>query len=104
MTVRNWLRERTPPPPARLAVRIEEVLGARCEADSENASTHCLDAAETVLRDIVTRPTAGREAALDLLTVDALVTYAFEAAAVNPASLESRAIGAMTRLAATARQ
>ena len=43
------------------------------------------------------RPSAGRESALDLLTVDALVTYAFEAA--EPASLEATATAAMIRLA-----
>jgi hypothetical protein len=39
---------------------------------------------------------------LDLLTVDALVTYAFEAASEDIDSLAARAGAAMTRLAATA--
>jgi hypothetical protein len=102
--LKAWLQERRPAPPARLAGRIEEVLGMRVEADSAGASAHCLDAAEALLRELVRRPSSGRESALDLLTVDALVTYAFEAAAETPASIESNAIAAMIRLAATARQ
>jgi len=38
------------------------------------------------------------------LTVDALVTYAFEAAGDDPDSLARRAEQAMTRLASTARE
>jgi len=55
------------------------------------------------LTELAARPSAGRESALDLLTVDALVTYAFEAAAGAPESLEATATAAMIRLAATAR-
>jgi hypothetical protein len=102
--LRTWLHERRPAPPARLAGRIEEVLGLRCEADSAGAAAHLLDAAEGLLRDLISRPSAGRESALDVLTVDALVTYAFEAAADLPASIEPTATAAMTRLATTARQ
>ena len=104
MILKTWLHERRPAPPARLAGRIEEVLGARCEADSVSAAAHCLDAAEALLKELVMRPSFGRECALDLLTVDALVTYAFEAEAEAPASIEPNATAAMIRLTATARQ
>jgi hypothetical protein len=100
MTVAAWLRERTPAPPERLASRIFEVLGERRDADAASVTESCLDAAEGLLRELMTRSSAGRESALDLLTVDALVTYAFEAAADAPA-LESSAAAAMVRLAAT---
>lgn len=103
MTVREWLHDRTPLPPARLAARIDEVLGERAASEQQRVSSVCLDAAEELLTALAARPSAGREAALDLLTVDALVTYAFEAAADTPASLESTATAAMLRLAATAR-
>jgi hypothetical protein len=103
VTLREWLREREPAPPPRLAGRIDAVLGKRGEADRTGVSAHCLDAAEELLSELAARPSAGRESALDLLTVDALVTYAFEAAADTPASLESTATAAMIRLAATAR-
>lgn len=102
MTLRAWLRDRTSPPPARLAARIGEVLAERGDDDRSRATDACLDAAEELLSDLLARPSAGRDAALDLLTVDALVTYAFEAAAREPATLEARAADAMRRLAATA--
>ena len=53
--------------------------------------------------ELLARPSAGRESALDLLTVDALVTYAFEAASREPASLAVRATNAMSQLASAAR-
>ena len=102
MTLHAWLRDRSAPPPARLAARIDEVLGARGDGPAAGAPAACLDAAESLLRDLLARPSAGREAALDLLTVDALVTYAFEAAAVEPDSIDGLAAHAMRRLAATA--
>lgn len=103
MTLAAWLRERTPAPPAQLTARILETLGERCDADASNAPDLCIAAAEDLLRELLARPSAGRESALDLLTVDALVTYAFEAAGDDPDSLMGRAEHAMTRLAATAR-
>ena len=103
MTLHEWLHEREPAPPPRLAARIDEVLGARGDEDSRDVSLLCLHAAEELLTELAARRSAGRESALDLLTVDALVTYAFEAAADSPATLESTATTAMIRLAATAR-
>lgn len=43
-----------------------------------------------------------RASALDLLAVDALITYAFEAAADDPDQLEERAEGALAMIAALA--
>jgi len=100
----EWLRHRTPTPPAQLAARIQETLNERCNADASAASDLCIAAADELLRDLLSRPSAGRESALDLLTVDALVTYAFEAASDDAGSLTVRAEQAMTRLAAAARE
>lgn len=102
MILVDWLRQRTPAPPTGLSARIEQTLGQRCEADAAAAPELCVAAAEELLRDLLSRPTAGRESALDLLTVDALVTYAFEAASEHPGVLAARAEAAMSRLAATA--
>ncbi len=102
MTLGTWLRDRTPPSPERLLARVEEVLGDRRARDAADACELCLDAAETLLRDLTTRAETGREAALDLLTVDALTTFAFEAAAAVPDRLRERTEAAMTRLAACA--
>lgn len=97
MTLHSWLRDRTPAPPRRLAERIGEVLGARMGRPAAEAHELCLEAAVQLLRELLARPT-GRESALDLLTVDALVTYAFEASASEPAKLQARAQSAMSRL------
>jgi hypothetical protein len=98
MTVRAWLRERTPRPPERLTERIDTALGDRGDADRIHAEVACLDAADLLLREILIRESTGRESALDLLTVDALVTYAFEAASERPDSLESHAAHAIVQL------
>ena len=90
-------------PPPRLTQRIDEVLGVRGDDSCTQASAHCVAAAEELLRDLLTRPSAGRESALDLLTVDALVTYAFEAAATDARTLPLRADEAMARLVAAVR-
>ena len=103
MTLRTWLHDRTPAAPPRLAERIEAALGARCDATDARAADVCLDAADELLRELLLRPSAGRESALDLLAADALVTYAFEAAAQEPTTLASRADEAMRRLSAAAR-
>jgi hypothetical protein len=97
VTLESWLRDRTPAPPPRLAARISEVLGDRAAHPATEAHELCLDAAVALLRELLARPT-GRESALDLLTVDALVTYSFEASASEPAKLHARAISAMSRL------
>jgi hypothetical protein len=104
VTLSDWLRQRTPTPPPELSARIEQTLGERCGADASAAPAFCIAAAHELLRELSSRPSAGRESALDLLTVDALVTYAFEAASADPDSLAARAEDAMTRLAATARE
>jgi len=43
-----------------------------------------------------------RDSAIDLLAIDAIVTYAFEAAADDPERLEARTRGALERIAALA--
>jgi hypothetical protein len=102
--LRDWLRQRTPTPPADLLARVQETLGARCDEDAGHASELCVAAAEELLRELLARPSTGRDSALDLLTVDALATYAFEAASREPELLAARADDAMARFAATARE
>lgn len=98
MSIGDWLRERAPAPP-QLTARISDALGERLAAPTDDATTVFLDGAERLLEDLVARPSAGRESALDLLAVDALVTYAFEAASESPESLPARASEGMRRLA-----
>jgi hypothetical protein len=99
VTLGAWLRDRTPPGPERLLARIEETLASRCERDAAEATSLCLDAAGELLRDLIARPSIQRDAALDLLTVDALTTFAFEAASIDPDSLANHSDVAMKRFA-----
>jgi hypothetical protein len=105
VTVHAWLHARLPTPPPALIARVESALGDRCDHDAADAAELCLAAAEDLLRDLTARASTGRESALDLLSVDALVTYAFEAASTSgsasPAELSRRASDAMRRLAST---
>ena len=102
MTLLAWLRSRTPAPPEAMFARIVDVLGARAEEDASRASILCLDAAIQLLEELLTTDPLGRESAIDLLAVDALVTYAFEAAAGDIGRLDERAASAMERLGALA--
>lgn len=77
------------------------MLGDRMHTDFAEAPRIFVDAAEALLRDLLARPSTGRDVALDLLTVDALVTYAFEAAAADVESLPALADDAMRRFGAT---
>lgn len=102
MTVREWLAERRPAPPIALRARIEAVLGAAAEESAAGTTEICLRAAERVVTELLRGDCASRESALDLLAADALVTYAFEAAAGRPATLPATATAAMERMAALA--
>jgi hypothetical protein len=102
VTLGAWLAERSPAPPPRLEERIHEALGPRVHFDAGQAPSLCIDAATDLLRELLGRPSSGRESALELLAVDALVTYAFEAAASNPSSLADVATRAMMRLSLAA--
>ncbi len=59
-----------------------------------------LSAGEELLTELLRDGCASRDSALDLLTADALVTYAFEAASADPERLDGCAQRAMVRIAA----
>lgn len=99
-TIGEWLAERTPETPAELAARLRAALGDVLDDDASGACESCLAAAERELRAYLPRCAAGTDVALDLLTVDALVTYALEAGAGDVQSLERSARDAMARFAA----
>lgn len=102
MTLVRWLDERSAGVPPRLTRRLDEALAHDRDAAAVETPRVCLNAADALLRDLLARPSAGRGVALDLLTVDALVTYAFEAAAANPTTLRECAAEAAARFAAVA--
>ena len=102
----GWLAAREPAPPPELAERIGAALGPHgAAAHRAGAPEVCLAAAERVVRGVLEAGPAAeraRETALDLLCADALVTYAFEAAAEEPARVGERAAAALARFAALA--
>jgi hypothetical protein len=99
VTVGEWLSARTPAPPVLLAARLRVLLGARSADRSSSAYDAALSTAESLLAELMALDCAGRDRALDLLAVDAMVTYAFEAAAESPDTLSARAGAAMTAIA-----
>jgi len=98
-TVADWLESREPAPPSALLVRLRAALGNGATRDAGETVEVCLAAGERLLAAVLASEDASRECALDLLTADALVTYAFEAASDRPGELAARASRAMTRIA-----
>ncbi len=98
-TVAEWLDRVSPPPPPALRQRLRELLAPHAQRPAREAASACLQAGETQLASMLSSRATDRGSALDLLAVDALVTYAFEAAAETPAALEQLANDAMTRIA-----
>ncbi len=102
MTVGEWLSARSPAPPEPLSLRLRAALGPRLADRSSSAHDALLATAESLLAELLALDGAGRDRALDLLAVDALVTYAFEAAAEDSGTLSARATAAMTAISALA--
>lgn len=100
MTVSDWLDGRTPAPPPVLRARLREALGNAATAGDAHVADVCLAAAERLVGGLLAGDCTSRDCALDLLTADALVTYAFEAAEQSPRDLVPRAAAAMRRIAA----
>ena len=99
-TVGDWLLALQPSPPRALAVRLSELLAPYLKLPAQQAADSCLEAGEQLLDTLLASGSTSRGSALDLLAVDALVTYAFQATADDPRRLESRAARAMARIAA----
>lgn len=99
MRVGDWLSARTSAAPSPLAERLNAALGARMTEASSGTYDVVLETAESLLADLLALGCAQRDRALDLLAVDALVTYAFEAAAESPETLAARATKAMVEIA-----
>jgi hypothetical protein len=100
VTVDEWLRTRAPQPPAALSVRLGAVLGESLNRSSQEIPEVFLAAGERLVAELLRSNSTSRDSALDLLTADALVTYAFEAASDTPSAIDAYASAAMTRMAA----
>lgn len=99
MTIGEWLDARQDGVPAHLVQRMRAALGDAVHDDVADAPERCVAAAEQVVGDLLAADSTGRDSALSLLAADALVTYAFEAAADDPARLDERGHAAMHILA-----
>ena len=99
----RWLATRSDAAPASLRPRLSAAIDTSREGgDGSIAERSCL-AGESLLVRLLAEGCASRTAAPDLLAADALVTYAFEAAAETERetidSIDGRAAAAMARIA-----
>lgn len=99
MTVEAWLQSRVPAPPPVLATSIRSAVAALASRDGADTTDVLLAAGEAVLSQLLSAEQTTRDGALELLAADALVTYAFEAAAAEPDRIRQRATLVMTALA-----
>ena len=99
-----WLERRTEPAPASLVPRMAEAVRSVPAPPSDSLVELASRAGEALLRQLLMHGCGPRSAAPDLLAADALVTYAFEAAAEDPSQgareIETSAARAMGRIAA----
>jgi len=95
MTRQNWLPNHDPAVPPELASAIRSALNESHEPTADDL----LGAAERLLEKVLRTDCETRASALDLLTVDALMTGALEIAARDPERLEDFPEEAMRRIA-----
>jgi hypothetical protein len=95
--VKAWLDSRTPPPPERLARRLEEALQPDFDDADAGAMVERLTLAAV---SILSGLEQDRSSALDLLAADALISYALEAAAEDCVSFAASTDAMIARLAA----
>lgn len=99
-TVGEWLAQLEPAPPPALAVELHRLLSQYAALPVVDVPEVCLETGEQLLAELMSSGSTERATALTLLTVDALVTYAFEAASYDSIRIEQRARAAMERIAA----
>lgn len=99
-TVGEWLASVDPAPPPALRQRLLSLVAEDADRPVVDVPDVCLAAGERVLESLLVSGATSRETALDLLAVDSLVTYAFQAAADDPTRIEERAARAMARISA----
>jgi hypothetical protein len=100
MSGEDWLSRHKPAPPTELA----NAMRAAVEGASDPTANELLDAAERLLDRVLRSECETRSAALDLLTVDALMTQSMLLAHSDPKTPADFAEQAITRVASHARQ
>jgi hypothetical protein len=85
MSDSDWLSQLDPAPPAELATAMRNALKDATENPTAEA---LLEAAERLLDKVLRTDCETRSSALDLLTVDALMTHALQVASNDPKAPE----------------
>ena len=102
MTLDQWLDRRELVPPLALRRRLKVAARSTPEAAALAVPEAALESSLELLAGLLHRADPSRSGAIELLTVDALMTYAFEGAADTPERLEALGELAMERIAALA--
>jgi hypothetical protein len=100
MTLQHWIERCDPEPPAALAQRMREAVSAMPVGPARSVPEAAVDAALLMLDSLLRDADSTRGGALRLLAADALMTYAFEAAADTPHRIDALGAEAMRRIAA----
>jgi hypothetical protein len=97
MSPADWISELVPAPPADLATAMRNSLK---DATSNPTAEELLEAAEHLLNKVLRTDCETRASAIDLLTVDALMTHALLVASKDPRSPEDFPERALARVTA----
>ncbi len=97
MTPADWVSEMDPAPPADLATAMRNALK---DSTSNPTAEELLQAAEHLLDKVLRTDCETRASAIDLLTVDALMTHAFLVASKDPCPADDFAERALARVTA----
>ena len=98
----EWLASREPAGPPALVTRVRDLLASHPEWERLPRVDVFIEASEALLRRVLEGGAVARANALDLLAADACVTWAFEAAADDPAAIAGHAERATQGIAAIA--
>jgi hypothetical protein len=97
MSPADWISELDPAPPADLAAAMRNSLK---DATSNPRPDELLEAAEHLLDRVLRTDCETRASAIDLLTVDALMTHALLVASKDPRAPDDFADRALVRITA----
>ena len=98
----EWLASRTPEAPVALLQCVRDLFMSQSDWEKLSRVDAFVEASEVLLRRVLVGGTVARASALDLLAADACVTWAFEAAADDPATIAGCAERATEGIAAIA--
>lgn len=100
MNALEWVAAHDDGVPRALAVRMLSAVAGERASGGAAVADELAGGAERLMRSALGASPMTRAQALDVLGADALLTYAFEAAADEPQQLAARADAAMLRVAA----